>query len=170
MDHSYLKRKEGSSGFEPVAFVQTPFNETAPQISPDGRFVAYCSNESGQYEVQVQPFPEGRGKWQVSTNGGNQPRWSKDGKELFYVEHDTLVAVSVTLKPTFSVGSTTRLFSHPGLISGYPAQQYDLSADGQRFILKETVVGPDDQPPSIRVAQNWYEEFRDREQDCGMHP
>jgi len=62
----YLKRKEDGSGFEPVAFLQTPFNESAPQISPDGRFVAYCSNESGQFEVYVQPFPEGGGKWQVS--------------------------------------------------------------------------------------------------------
>ena len=106
----YLKRKEDGSGFEPVPFLQTAFNETAPQTSPDGRFVAYCSDESGQYEVHVQPFPEGGGKWQVSTNGGTQPRWSKDGKELFYVEGDMLIAVVVRTTPSFSSGSATSLF------------------------------------------------------------
>ncbi len=90
----------------PDGFVcsQTPFVEWVAQFSPDGRFVAYCSNESGQYEVQVQPFPEGRGKWQVSTSGGGQPRWSKDGKELFYVEGDMLIAVAVRTTPSFSSG------------------------------------------------------------------
>ncbi len=107
LDLWYLERKEGGSGFEPVAFLQTSFNETTPQISPDGRFVAYSSDESGQFEVHVQPFPEGRGKWQVSTNGGNQPRWSKDSKELFYVEGDMLIAVAVRATPSFSSGSAT---------------------------------------------------------------
>ena len=161
----YLKLKADGSGYESVPFLRTGFQEQVAKLSPDGRFIAYCSNESGQEEVYLQLFPQGGDKLKISPDGGTQPRWSPDGKELFYVEHDTLVAVSVTLKPAFSVGSTTRLFSHPGLIVPYPAQQYDVSADGQRFILKEIVVGPDDQPPAIRVVQNWYAEFRNREQD-----
>ena len=163
----YLKRKEDGSGFESVAFLQTPFNESEPQISPDGRFVAYCSDESGQYEVHVQPFPEGRGKEQVSTNGGCQPRWSKDGKELFYVEGDMLIAVAVRTTPSFSSGSATSLFKDPHLVANANADQiwYDVSADGQRFVLVGTVETEEDKAPSIHVVQNWFAEFRDRQQD-----
>ncbi len=102
----------------------------------------------------------------MSSHGGRQPLWSKDGKELFYVEGDTLVAVSVSSGPAFSVGSATRLFAHSGLIQGGHQGNYDVSADGQRFILAETVgEGADGPKPSIRVVQNWYEEFGDRQQD-----
>ena len=164
LDLWYLKRKEDGSGFEPVAFLQTPFNESAPNISPDGRFVAYCSNESGQLEVQVQPFPEGRGKWQVSTNSGCQPRWSKDGKELFYVEGGMLIAVTVRTTPSFSPGSVTPLFKDPGLGTTNPnVIQYDVSADGQRFVLVGEVETEEDKALSIHVVQNWFAEFRDRQ-------
>jgi Tol biopolymer transport system component len=142
--------------------LQTSFSERAAKLSPDGRFVAYSSNESGQHEVYVRPFPEGGRKATVSSNGGKQPRWSRDGKELFYVEGSTLVAVSVSTDPSFSVGSVTRLFKHPRLTkSWYP--HYDVSADGRRFVIAEPVGGIPE--PSIRVVENWYEEFRDREQD-----
>ena len=67
-------------------FLDTPYDAVAPDLSPDGRFLAYQSDESGQFEVYVQPFPQGGSKWQVSTNGGYQQHWSRDGKELFYVE------------------------------------------------------------------------------------
>ena len=160
----HLKRKEGGSGFEPVAFLQTPFSETAPRISPDGRFVAYCSDESGQYEVYVQPFPEGGGKWQVSTNGGGQPRWSKDGRELFYVEGDMLIAVVVRTTPSFSSGSATSLFKDPHLVAANAIQvRYDVSADGQRFVLVATVESEEAKAPSIHVVENWFAEFRDRQ-------
>ena len=93
-------------------------------------------------------------------------RWSRDGKELFYVEGETLVAVSVSSGSSFSVGSATRLFEHPGLLPAGNYAPYDVSVDGQRFILAETVgEGADAPEPSIRVVQNWFAEFRDREQD-----
>ena len=160
----YLEHKEDGSGWEPHPFLRTPFNETVPKFSPNGRYVAYSSNESGQYEVYVRPFPEGGRKTTLSRRGGQQPRWSRDGTELFYVEGSTLVAVSVPTGPTFSAGSMTRLFEHPSLTrSFYP--QYDVSPDGQRFVLVGTVEAEDHKPPSIHVVQNWYEEFRGREQD-----
>ena len=166
LDLWYLKRKEDGSGFEPASFLQTPFNETAPQLSPDGRFVAYCSDESGQYEVYVQPFPEGGGNWQVSTNGGCQPRWRHDGKELFYVEGDMLIAVVVKSTPRFSSGSATSLFRDPGLGQASANQiQYDVVADGQRFVLVGTPDSEEDKKPSIHVVMNWHDEFRRREQD-----
>ena len=97
----------------------------------------------------------------MSGNGGALPRWSKDGKELFYVERDTLMAVEVNTAPSFSLGRATRLFEALGL-SG---TGYDVSADGQRFLLIETLEAEPDKKPGIHVVQNWYEEFRDREQD-----
>ena len=157
----YLRRGEEGKGWEEIPFLQTPFRESVAQFSPDGRFVAYLSDQSGRWEVHVRTFPEGKGEKKVSTHGGTQPRWSKDGKELFYVEEDTLVAASVTLEPSFSVISSTRLFTHPGLASIWPHWEYDVSADGQRFVVRE--LGQE--PPVIRVVQNWHEEFRDREQD-----
>ena len=162
----YLERNEDGSGWEPHRFSPTPFGEFVPRLSPDGRYVAYVSDESGQAEVYVQPFPEGGRKVTVSSNGGTKVRWSRDGKELFYVEGETLVAVSVSSGSSLSVGSANRLFEHPGLRPGGNYAPYDISADGQRFILAEPVAeGADAPEPSIRVVQNWYEEFRDRERD-----
>ena len=96
LDVWYSKLNGENSGEEKVPFLQTPFDEKAAQFSPDGRFVAYSSNESGRFEIYVRPFPEGTGKWQVSRNGGNHPRWAKDGGELFYVSGDKLISVPVT--------------------------------------------------------------------------
>ena len=162
----YLERNEDGSGWEPHPFLQTPFSEFVPRFSPDGRYVAYVSTESGQNEVYVQPFPEGGRRVTVSSNGGTKVRWSRDGKELFYVEGETLVAVSVSSGSSFSVGPATRLFEHPDLGLGTNYAPYDVSADGQRFILTGPVgEGADAPTPSIRVVQNWYEEFRGRQQD-----
>ena len=160
----YLKRKEDGSGFEPVPFLQTSFSERAAKFSPDGRFVAYVSDESGRNEVYVRPFPGGDGKWQVSGNGGTQPRWGKDGKELFYVERDTLMAVAVATTPSFTSGAVTRLFQDAYLL-GLDAPRYDVSGDGRRFVLREPVAGTEEKPPSIHIVENWFEEFRGREQD-----
>ena len=159
----YLKRKEDGSGFEPVPFLQTSFSERAAKFSPDGRFVAYSSDESGRNEVYVRPFPGAEGMWQVSGNGGTQPRWSKDGKELFYVERDTLMTVAAATNPSFTSGAVTRLFQDASLPG--TTHRYDVSADGRRFVLTEPVAVAEEKPPSIHIVQNWYEEFRDREQD-----
>jgi len=158
----YLKRKGNGEGFESFRFLATPFNEDGPRLSPDGRFLAYCSDAPGEYEVYVRPFPSGDGQWQVSTNGGCQLRWSPDGKELFYVEGDTLTAVDATTSPNFAAVSTTPLFSDPDLSGS--GTYYDVSADG-RFVMTDSVEGAGAEPPSIHVVQNWYEEFRAREQD-----
>ena len=157
----YLSLEEDGSGFEPVHFLQTPFNVEDAKFSPDGRFVAYLSDESGQQELYVRPFPKGDGRWPVSTNGARQAVWSRDGKELFYLEEDTLVAVDVATGPNFSVGSAKKLFQSEHFRPS-DSHSYDVSADGQRFVLPERVEGAE---PVVRVVQNWYEEFRDREQD-----
>ncbi|MCP5120545.1 MAG: hypothetical protein GY953_57865, partial [bacterium] len=160
----YSWAEPDGSGYESAPFLETPFTERVAKFSPDGRFLAYCSDESGNDEVYVQPFPQGGEKWRISRNGGTQPRWSRDGRELFYVEHDTMMRVPVTLTPGFSAGSPERLFSHPGLVSLWPEQRYDVSADGQRFIVVETLAPEGDQRPTIHVVQNWFAEFRHRQE------
>ena len=158
----YLKRNPNGEGFEALEFLATQFNESAPNLSPDGKFIAFCSNQSGQPQVYVRPFPSGDGQWQISSNGGCQPRWSRDGKEVFYVEGDTLMAVPVTTAPAFEVGVTTPLFSDPYLrVENSHQVSYDVSADG-RFVLVDGDDSGDREPPSIHVVQNWYEEFRER--------
>ena len=164
----YLKRNEDGSAWEPHPFLQTPFNERAAKFSPDGRHVAYVSDESGEWEVYARPFPQGGRQSTVSSNGGAGPRWSRDGKELFYVEGSTLMAVSVSSGSTFSAGSARRLFERPPLsVGGFTSTPtYDVSADGRQFVLRERVdLGEEAPKPSIRVVQNWFEEFHDREQD-----
>ncbi len=108
------------------------------------------------------------GKWQISDDGGIQPRWRRDGKELYYVQPQprrTLVAVSVTLTPSFSVGPATRLFEDPSFGSNDPPN-YDVFADGQRFVTVERLEDTEPrQPPTIHVVENWYEEFSGHEQD-----
>ena len=150
--------------YEPHLFLQTPFSERTPKLSPDGRFIVYTSDESGRDEIYVQPFPEGGRRTTVSSNGGQNPRWSRDGRELFYTEGSTLVAVAVAPGPTFSARSKEYLFEHPMLAWIY-MPQYDVSADGKRFIIPSPVEDTPGAKPMIRVVQNWAEEFRDRERD-----
>ena len=165
----YLRPGGGQREYEKMPFLKTTFGEGSADLSPDGRYLAYESNESGSYEIYVQPFPEGGSKRRVSTNGGEQPRWRSDGRELFFVERDTLVAASVTLAPSFSVGSAKRLFQAEDAFAtrtpGYAGRSYsyDVSADGQRFVLAEPIE--EASTPPIHVVQNWFAEFRDREQD-----
>ena len=158
----YLESKEDGSGFDSAPFLQTSFNEHSAKFSAQGRFVAYVSDQSGQDQVYVRPFPEGEGQWQVSAQGGVQPQWGRDGKELFYVEGDTLMAVEVSTRPSFTTGATTRLFQHPNL--RVAEHRYDVSADGQRFVLVETIESEEAKAPSIHVVQNWFAEFRDRQE------
>ena len=141
--------------------MQASFNVEGAQFSPERGFVAYLSDESGRQELYVRAFPSGDGKSSISISGARQPLWSRDGKEIFYIEGQTLVAVAVTTKPDFSVGFATRLFQSDSFKAG-DWHSYDVSADGQRFVLGEPVEGAE---PVVRVVQNWLEDFRDRQQD-----
>jgi Tol biopolymer transport system component len=127
---------------KPFPVADTRFDEREGQFSPDGRFVAYESNESGKYEVYVQPFRSGEEKQQISTAGGAQPRWAHSGRELFYVALDgTLMAAPVKAKTdekSFDFGPPVPLFStriSGGAVPGGNKQQYVVAADGQRFLI-----------------------------------
>jgi Tol biopolymer transport system component len=127
------------------------------KLSPDGRYLTYESDESGRYEIYVLSFPGGDGKRQVSVNGEQQARWRSDGRELYYVEGDTLMAVSVSTESAFTLGQPQRLFEAP-LASALRAAGanggYDVSADGERFLTVAPVEGAEAAPPTIRIVEN----------------
>ena len=95
---------------KPRAVVTTPFSESSPRLSPDGRWLAYTSNEPGRAEVFVQPFAGPGGRSQISTDGGSEPVWSRDGRELFYLNGDRMMAVEITTAPAFRAGAPRLLF------------------------------------------------------------
>ena len=138
---------------KPVPFLKTEFNELYGRFSPDGRWIAYRSNESGMYEIYVAPFPGPGGKRQISTAGGGFPRWRRDGTEIFYVALDNkLMVAAVNGKgSSFEVGAVKPLFDMH-VFSGlrYP---YDVTADGQRFLVN-TAPGRASSAP-ITVVVNW---------------
>lgn len=121
-----------------VPFLVTAASETDGQISPDGKWVAYASNESGDWEIYVTTFPKAAGKWQVSRGGGTEPRWRGDGKEIFYIgAKSTLTAVPVNSSETFATGKPTPLFQTQlrAQISSTDVFTYDVTKDGQRFLV-----------------------------------
>ena len=144
----------------PVPLVATRFTEVAPAPSPDGRWLAYTSNESGRYEIYVVPFPNtGAAKWAVSTRGGTEPQWSRSGKELFYRDGSrNLVAVAIRTTPTFSLGGSTALFSAAGFASDEFGAEYAVAPDDQRFLMirSRAASGSDE----LIVVENWFEELK----------
>ena len=144
----------------PFPFLKTSFAEREGQFSPDSKWVAYQSNESGQFEIYVQPFPGPGGKLQISSNGGAQPRWNRNGKEIFYVSLDSkMMAAPVRLSPdgqSLETGTPVALF--PVRIAGGPLpgrnkQQYAVSSDGQRFLVNLAVDEGAASP--ITLIYNW---------------
>jgi len=137
---------------KPFPFARSEFNESQGQFSPDGKWLAYVSDDGGTPQIYVQPFPMPGGKWQVSTAGGSQPRWRRDGKELFYVALDRkLMAVPVKTGPTFEAETPRALFE-TNLVASPPRQVYSVAPDGQRFLLAapvETASLP------LTLVQNW---------------
>jgi eukaryotic-like serine/threonine-protein kinase len=143
-------------------FLRTPFNESVPRFSPDGRWLAYISNESGRYEIYVQPYPGPGGKWQISTEGGTEPAWNPNGRELFYRSGDRMMAVDIATQPGFSVGKPRVLFE--GQYEPTPATfpNYDVSPDGQRFLMLKPSEQEAAAQTQINVVLNWFEELKRR--------
>jgi serine/threonine-protein kinase len=144
-------------------FLSTPFNEGGARFSPDGRWLAYVSDESGRPEIYVQPFPGPGGKWQVSTDGGTEPAWNPNGRELFYRSGKNMIAVETTSTPSFSAGKPHVLFEGDYLSASYPqlGSDYDVSSDGQKFLMvKETARSASVQ--QINVMLNWLDQVTRR--------
>ncbi len=142
---------------EPEPFIVTPFNERAPRFSPDSRWLAYVSNESGRDEVYVESFPVRGRKWTISSNGGAEPRWSRDGSELFYRQGNQMLAVDVESGDSFSASRPHVLFEghFDSSVAGNP--NYDVSSDGERFLMIRR--SGEAVPNTINVVLNWSEDL-----------
>jgi serine/threonine-protein kinase len=141
-------------------FRRTNFNEASARFSPDGRWLAYSSDESGRREIYVQSYPGPGGRWQISTDGGTEPVWNPQGRELFYRNGDSLWSVLVVPEPNFSVSRPRVVFRGPYMMApgNDSAPDYDVSPGGQRFLMlkEEEVTGSVTQ---VIVVQNWLEEL-----------
>jgi serine/threonine-protein kinase len=149
---------DGSGSWEPL--LHSEANEAAPALSPDGHWIAYTSDQTGSCEIYVEGFPELGSRQRISTAGGAEAAWSPDGRELYYREGDRLMSVAIDTEGSFTVGSPQVLFG------GLPPpnclfRDYDVSPDGQRFLVTMAGTGGDDAaPPDIVIVQNWFEELK----------
>jgi serine/threonine protein kinase/Tol biopolymer transport system component len=143
-------------------FLRTPFNEGGARFSPDGRWLAYISDESGRYEVYVQPYPGPGGKWQISTEGGTEPAWNPNGRELFYRSGNKMMAVDIATQPGFAVGKPRMLFEGQYLPTTTTPPYYDVSPDGQRFLMLKPSEQTQAGPTQINVVLNWFEELKQK--------
>jgi serine/threonine-protein kinase len=148
-------------GGEPTPFLMTPFDESDPAFSPNGKWLAYVSDESGRSEVYVQPYPGPGAKWPISTDGGTEPAWSGDGSELYFRHRDQLVAVPVlvTKEGEFRTGSPKTVFeSRYETIEG--ARNYDAMPNGKAFVVvRSEGASEHDQ---FNVVLHWFTELRSR--------
>jgi eukaryotic-like serine/threonine-protein kinase len=142
----------------PIPLMETRHREIFPALSPNGVYLAYVSDESGQDEVYVRHYPSGTGRSQLGA--GTMPKWRADGTELFYVDGDSLTVVSTSTQGAFRAGLPRKLFS-AGQVQSSGLINYDVSADGQRFVVVQEI--DEREAPTIIVVQNWHQEFKDRE-------
>jgi serine/threonine-protein kinase len=144
------------SGAVPRMVLATSFDNSGLALSPDGRWMAYVTNESGRDEVYVRPYPGPGGRWQVSLDGGSEPVWSTTG-EIFYRVNDDVMAAAVQTRAGFAVTGRTKLFTGVYERALYRDHNYDVSRDGQTFVMLQRVVGA---RQAIVVTLNWFDQFR----------
>ena len=147
-------------------FLKTPLNESAARFSPDGRWLAYRSTESGRPEIYVQPFPGPGGKWQISTDGGGEPVWNPNGRELFYRNGNKMMAVEVNQSRdsngavSFAAGKPRLLFEGQYAPPPTTSPNYDVPPDGQRFLMLK--ASQQQAATQIHVVLNWFDELKRR--------
>jgi len=136
--------------------LENTFNERAPALSPDARLLAYASDASGRYEIYVQTFPEGRSRTRVSRDGGTEPRWAPDGRELFFRQGNTMMSMRVESGPPFP--SPTALFTLASWTSSPARANYDVAADGRFVIVRSNET--ETAGREIRIVLNWAEQLK----------
>lgn len=154
---------DSQSDEPPQQLLAEEVDEASPALSPDGRWLAYTSNESNRYELYVRPFPDvNAGRWQVSIDGGRSPRWSRDGSELFFFDvTQNLVVSRITPGEAFQAAAPEPLFALPPFIATSDINiPYDASADGQRFVMFSYQIGDlGDEAPEAILVQNFFAEI-----------
>jgi len=148
---------------EPAMLIDTEYDETSPALSPDGRWLAYESSESGQMEIYMRPFPDvNTGRWQISIEGGTEPVWANSGEELFYRNGDNqLVSVSINTEGgIFSWGNEQVLFTVDNYRSDYRYATYDVSPDDQRFLMMRIERSAE---AELILVENWPEDLKQLE-------
>jgi serine/threonine-protein kinase len=143
-----------------LPFHRTGTNENEPRFSPDGHWLAYISDESGRFEVYVQPYPGPGGKWQISTEGGVEPVWNPNGRELFYRNSDKMMVVDISTQTGFAASTPRMLFEGPYEQPPVPLHNFDVSPDGQHFLMLKAVEQEQTAPTQIIVVLNWFEELK----------
>ena len=149
----------------PTLILDEPFHEQRPAVSPDGRWLAYGSGESGQNEVYIRPFPNvDDGRWQVSTDGGTMPLWSPEGRELFYLTQNNLLAVSIETEAAPIIGRPEVLFGLSGFSRVGAFRHYAVATEGDRFLFLQEVqeTQADSERPRLVVALDWFQELTER--------
>jgi len=143
---------------KPEPLLVTPFNEMTPMISPDGHWLAYCSDESGRNEIYVRPFPGPGGKWQISTAGGDRPVWSKKAPELFYRSSEGMMVASYTANVEAFAASKPRLWAAKKDLGGF----FDLAPDGKRFVVGQSEGSEQNTPTRVTFLLNFADELQRR--------
>ena len=153
---------DGRDGGKATPFLEIPGNQRSPKLSPDSRFVAYDSNESGDTEAYIKDFPRGENRWQVSTNGGSHPIWSKKGDRIFFLNGENLMEVAVMSQNPFTLGTPHVMFT--GNASTFiRSRGFDVSADGNRFLVVQQVERIGGSLPLLTVVENWFVEFQQKQ-------
>jgi Tol biopolymer transport system component len=168
----FATRTDRNTG--PARLVSIPSGQVAPRLSPNGRWLAYFSDEdatrnsTGRDEVYVRPFPNtGDAKWQVSAGGGFEPRWSRDGRELYYKNfRGELIAATVVPGASFAVGKQRVLFSTLGYLSNHGFRTYEVAPDGRFLMIRLTKPGPDE----LIWVENFFEELKAKVKPGPLRP
>ena len=153
---------------EHKVLLQDDYNETQPKVSPDEKWIAYQSDESGRYEIYIRPFPDvDSGKWTVSTKGGTEPKWSPDGRQLFYRSVDAIMMVAVKTEPTLNIETPKTLLSRVLDLSLLDTTSFwDVSKDGKKFLIikksEKTVSSEGKLLQRINVVTNWFEVLKEK--------
>ena len=152
---------EGEKTAQP--FLATPFHEGGAVFSPDGQWLAYASDESGRFEIYLRPYPGPGGKTQVSTEGGTEPVWARNG-ELFYRNGDKMMAVGIEAEPEFRIGIPQPIFEGQYAQGSWYRPNYDITPDGQRFVMIKAGAPSDESlsAPELIIVENWFEELKER--------
>jgi serine/threonine-protein kinase len=147
----------------PKPILDGAYDESAVTLSPDGRWLAYESNESGRKEIYVRPFPDTEaGRWQVSTGGASQPLWSRDGRELFYTTPTRdMMAAAIETRPGFAVRERKALFrlGTDIVLSNSYYTTFDISPDGRRFLMMRSIATSQANQARMILVENWFEEL-----------